>query len=117
MKGRRQKRILDHVEIDRAVKRIAYEILEKNKGAENLVLMGIPTPGPFLAERIKQHIRNVEKIEIPTGSLDITFYRDDINHRPRPMPKLSSSWRTRVWNPWAGSVHSFGGDPDRSRRF
>lgn len=89
MKGRRKKRILDHVEIDRAVKRIAYEILEKNKGPEGLVLMGIPTPGPFLAERIKQHIRNVEKIEVPAGSLDITFYRDDINDRPRPMPKLT----------------------------
>jgi len=89
MKGRRRKRILDQVEIDRAVKRIAFEILEKNKGPKDIVLVGIPSPGPLLAERIKRHIRNVENKEVPSGSLDITFYRDDINDRPRPMPKLT----------------------------
>jgi pyrimidine operon attenuation protein/uracil phosphoribosyltransferase len=89
MKGRRRKRILDQVEIDRAVKRIAFEILEKNKGPKDLVLVGIPTPGPYLAERIRKHIRNVEGVDIPTCSLDITFYRDDINDRPKPLPKLT----------------------------
>jgi pyrimidine operon attenuation protein/uracil phosphoribosyltransferase len=90
MKGRRRKRILDQVEIDRAVKRVAFEILERNKGPKDLVLVGIPTPGPFLAERIKQHIKNVENIEIPTGSLDVTFYRDDIDNQPKPMPKSTN---------------------------
>ncbi len=89
MKGRRTKVILDRDEIDRAIKRIAFEILEKNKGPEGLVLVGIPTPGPFLAERIGEHIRNVENVGVPAGSLDITFYRDDINDRPSPMPKLN----------------------------
>jgi len=89
MKGRRTKVILDRVEIDRAIKRIAFEILEKNKGPEGLVLVGIPTPGPFLAKRIRDHIKSVESAEVPAGSLDITFYRDDINDRPRPMPKLT----------------------------
>ena len=89
MKGRRRKRILDQVEIDRAVKRIAFEILEKNKGPKNLVLVGIPTPGPIIVERIRHHIRNVENVVIPAGSLDITFYRDDINDHPKPMPKLT----------------------------
>ncbi len=89
MKGRRTKVILDRVEIDRAVRRIAFEILEKNKGPEAIVLVGIPAPGPFLAERIREHIRGVENVQVPAGSLDITFYRDDINDRPRPMPKLT----------------------------
>jgi pyrimidine operon attenuation protein/uracil phosphoribosyltransferase len=78
---------MDHVEIDRAIKRIAFEILEKNKGPEGVLLVGIPTPGPALAERICTHIKSVEGAIVPTGSLDITFYRDDIDDRPKPMPK------------------------------
>lgn len=89
MRGRRRRQIMDQVEIDRAIKRIAFEILEKNKGPENILLVGIPTPGPALAERICRHIENVEGIKIPTGSLDITFYRDDIDDRPKPMPKAT----------------------------
>ena len=87
MRGRRKRQILDSAEISRAVKRIAYEILEKNKGAHDLVLVGIPTPGPFLAERIRSHIRKTEGMDVPIGSLDITFYRDDIDARPKPVPK------------------------------
>lgn len=89
MRGRRRRQIMDQVEIDRAIKRIAFEILEKNKGPENILLVGIPTPGPALAERICRHIENVEGARIPTGSLDITFYRDDIDDRPKPMPKAT----------------------------
>lgn len=89
MRGRRRRQIMDHVEIDRAIKRIAFEILEKNKGHEDVILVGIPTPGPALAERICRHIENVEGARVPTGSLDITFYRDDINDRPKPMPKAT----------------------------
>lgn len=90
MKGRRRRQIMDHLEIDRAIKRIAFEVLEKNKGAENLVLVGIPTLGPVLALRIRDHIREVEGAEVPTGSLDITFYRDDIDDKPKPMPKSTA---------------------------
>ena len=89
MKGRRRRQIMDQVEIDRAIKRIAFEILEKNKGPGNIVLVGIPTPGPALARRISRHIENVEGAVVPTGSLDITFYRDDIDDRPKPMPKAT----------------------------
>jgi pyrimidine operon attenuation protein/uracil phosphoribosyltransferase len=78
---------MDQVEIDRAIKRIAFEILERNKGPEEIILVGIPTPGPALAQRICHHIESVEGAKVPTGSLDITFYRDDINERPKPMPK------------------------------
>ena len=84
MKGRRRRQIMDHIEIDRAIKRIAFEILEKNKGPEDIILVGIPTPGPVLAERICRHIESVEGAVVPTGSLDITFYRDDIDDRPKP---------------------------------
>ncbi|MDF1535441.1 MAG: bifunctional pyr operon transcriptional regulator/uracil phosphoribosyltransferase PyrR [bacterium] len=87
MKGRRRTQILDSVEIDRAIKRIAFEILEKNKGPRGLVLVGIPTPGPAVARRIQKHIFNVEGVKIPSGSLDITFYRDDIDDKPKPLPK------------------------------
>ncbi|MCJ7500422.1 bifunctional pyr operon transcriptional regulator/uracil phosphoribosyltransferase PyrR [bacterium] len=89
MRGRRRRQIMDHVEIDRAIKRIAFEILEKNKGHEDVILVGIPTPGPALAERICRHIENVEGVRVPTGSLDITFYRDDIDDHPKPMPKAT----------------------------
>lgn len=90
MRGRRRRQILDSTEINRAIKRISYEILERNKGAEDLVLVGIPTPGPYLAERIRKHIRKVENLDIAIGSLDITFYRDDFDDRPRPVPKVTS---------------------------
>jgi len=89
MRGRRRRQIMDHVEIDRAIKRIAFEILEKNKGPDNVILVGIPTPGPALAERISGHIEAVEGAKVPFGSLDITFYRDDIGNHPKPMPKAT----------------------------
>lgn len=89
MKGRRRRVILDDVEMERAIRRISYEILEKNKGPEGLVLVGIPVPGPVLAGRIRDQIAGVEGVKVPSGSLDITFYRDDINDRPHPMPKLT----------------------------
>jgi pyrimidine operon attenuation protein/uracil phosphoribosyltransferase len=90
MKGRRKREILDQGEIERAVRRISYEILEKNRGAEDLIIIGIPTPGPVLAERVRQQIEEVEGVKVPTGSLDITFYRDDIHDRPKPLPKTTN---------------------------
>ena len=89
MKGRRKRVILNAAEVERAVKRISYEILEKNKGPENLVLVGIPTPGPFLARRVKEQIQKIEGVDVSIGSLDITFYRDDIRKKPKPMPKTT----------------------------
>jgi pyrimidine operon attenuation protein/uracil phosphoribosyltransferase len=70
--------IMDGSDIKRAVTRMAHEILEKNHGAEDLVLLGIRTRGIFLAERLKDVIRDVENAELPVGTLDITLYRDDI---------------------------------------
>jgi pyrimidine operon attenuation protein / uracil phosphoribosyltransferase len=74
--------VLDSRDISRALTRIAHEILERNKGAHDLVLLGIPTRGVPLARRIAAKIAAVEGIDIPVGSLDITMYRDDLRMRP-----------------------------------
>jgi len=80
------KEVMDKEGIDRCLTRIAYEILEKNKGINNLVLVGIRTGGVYLAERLQKKISGIEGKEIPLGILDITLYRDDIsisNKKPR----------------------------------
>ncbi len=69
-------------EIRRALTRIAHEIVEKNRGAENLVLVGIQRKGVPLARRLQRLIREFEGVEVPTGTLDITLYRDDVLARP-----------------------------------
>lgn len=77
--------ILDAADIERIIARIAHEILEVHKGAGNLSLIGIQTRGVFLARRIQSLIKKIEGIEIPTGIIDITLYRDDwtrISHHP-----------------------------------
>jgi pyrimidine operon attenuation protein/uracil phosphoribosyltransferase len=74
--------VLDARDISRALTRIAHEILERNKGARDLVLLGIPSRGVPLAQRIAAKIASVEGIEIPVGSLDVTMYRDDLRMRP-----------------------------------
>jgi pyrimidine operon attenuation protein/uracil phosphoribosyltransferase len=74
--------VLDARDISRALTRIAHEILERNKGAADLVLLGIPTRGVPLAKRIAAKITAVEGVEIPVGSLDVTMYRDDLRMRP-----------------------------------
>ena len=71
-------KILDHDAIRRAVSRVAHEVLEKNKGTEDLCIVGIRTRGAVLAERLKECIKQIEKVEIPVGILDITLYRDDL---------------------------------------
>jgi len=74
--------VLDARDINRALTRIAHEILERNKGADALVLLGIPTRGAHLAQRIAALISRVEGLDVPVGSLDITMYRDDLRLRP-----------------------------------
>ena len=74
-------RILDEREIRRATTRIAHEILERNKGAEDLVLVGIAARGDDLARRLAAGILEIEGTKVPVGVLDITFYRDDIGLR------------------------------------
>ena len=74
--------VLDERDIARALTRISHEILERNRGAADLVLLGIPTRGVPLAERLATRIRDVEAEAVPYGSLDITPYRDDLRLRP-----------------------------------
>jgi pyrimidine operon attenuation protein/uracil phosphoribosyltransferase len=72
-------KIMDESSIMRAITRIAHEIIEKNKGIENLALIGIQRRGVPLAQRIAKKIAEVEGKEVPVGILDITFYRDDLS--------------------------------------
>jgi pyrimidine operon attenuation protein/uracil phosphoribosyltransferase len=74
--------VLDARDIDRALTRISHEILERNKGARDLVLLGIPSRGVPLAQRIAAKITEVEGYDVPVGSLDVTMYRDDLRRGP-----------------------------------
>ncbi|WP_047984948.1 bifunctional pyr operon transcriptional regulator/uracil phosphoribosyltransferase PyrR [Ornithinibacillus californiensis] len=70
--------ILDQQAINRALTRVAHEILEKNKGGEDLVIVGIKTRGVPLAIRIQEKVQQIEGLSLPIGELDITLYRDDL---------------------------------------
>lgn len=79
---RGSKTVLEQAEISRALTRIAHEIIERTRGATEIVLLGIPTRGVPLAARLARRIEQVEGQAIPHGSLDITMYRDDLRLRP-----------------------------------
>ena len=74
-----KKTIMDQDAMRRAIVRVAHEIVEKNKGVKDVVLVGIRTRGVPLAHRIAKEIKAIENIEVPVGSLDITLYRDDLS--------------------------------------
>ncbi|MCK4739702.1 MAG: bifunctional pyr operon transcriptional regulator/uracil phosphoribosyltransferase PyrR [Deltaproteobacteria bacterium] len=69
---------MDSKAIDRAVARVAHEILERNKGTSDLVLLGIPTRGTHLAKRLQAKLKAIEGVDVSTGTVDATLYRDDI---------------------------------------
>ena len=75
----KKKTIMDADAMRRALVRIAHEIVEKNKGVQDIILVGIRTRGVPLAKRIAEEIKVIENVEIPVGSLDITLYRDDLS--------------------------------------
>lgn len=80
------RQVLDASDIDRALTRISHEIVEGNRGAGDLVVLGIPTRGAELAARIAQRISAIEGVDVPHGWLDITLYRDDLQLQPpRPL--------------------------------
>lgn len=84
--------ILDEKAIDRALTRIAHEIIEKNKGISNTILIGIKTRGIFIAKRLSKKIQEIEQQEIEVGELDITPYRDDLdNHQMNALNQYTSS--------------------------
>lgn len=75
------KELLNKKDIERILSRMAHEIIEKNKGIENLYLVGIQRGGVHLANRISTRIKAIEGVDIPVGSLDISLYRDDLGMR------------------------------------
>jgi pyrimidine operon attenuation protein/uracil phosphoribosyltransferase len=74
--------VLDPTDVHRAVTRIAHEVLERNKGADDLVVLGIPTRGVPLARRLAARMADVEGRPVAVGALDVTMYRDDLRLRP-----------------------------------
>ncbi len=72
-----ERTIMDEVAISRSIDRISHQILERNEGTQNLAIVGIYTRGVELAKRIRMRIAEIEKIELPFGTVDITLYRDD----------------------------------------
>ncbi len=74
---------MDADEIRRALTRMHHEILERNHGANGLLLAGIRTRGVPIAERLAAHIARSESMDVPVGRLDINLYRDDLSERPR----------------------------------
>ena len=79
--------VLQEADIRRALTRIAHEILESNRGAENLVLLGIPTRGVALAHRLAFLISEIAQTAVPVGSLDVTLVRDDLARHPTRSPQ------------------------------
>jgi pyrimidine operon attenuation protein/uracil phosphoribosyltransferase len=78
---REKARVMDGPAMTRALKRIAHEITERNKGAEDLVLVGIRRRGVPLAQRLGRYLQEFEGVTVPVGVLDITLYRDDLTTR------------------------------------
>jgi pyrimidine operon attenuation protein/uracil phosphoribosyltransferase len=82
--------LMDEIAMRRALTRIAHEILEKNKGVENCMLIGIRTRGIFLAQRIAELIQDIEQMPIAVGEIDVTLYRDDIAGKNNDSPLVSN---------------------------
>ncbi len=78
------KLVMDPSEVARALRRVAHEITEGNRGAAEVILVGIATRGTPLAERIRAELVTIEGVEVPVGTLDIGAYRDDLGSRPPP---------------------------------
>ncbi|MEU0654996.1 bifunctional pyr operon transcriptional regulator/uracil phosphoribosyltransferase PyrR [Streptomyces albogriseolus] len=74
--------VLEAPDIARVMTRIAHEIVERAKGADDVVLLGIPTRGVFLARRLADKLEQITERKVPVGSLDITMYRDDLRMQP-----------------------------------
>jgi len=86
MRARDKEIVMEEETMERALTRITHEILERNQGVKDLVLIGIRTGGVYLAERIRDRIEQIEGVQVPSGIVDITLYRDDFAAGlPRPL--------------------------------
>ncbi|MBT2485976.1 MULTISPECIES: bifunctional pyr operon transcriptional regulator/uracil phosphoribosyltransferase PyrR [unclassified Microbacterium] len=79
--------VLHQADISRALTRIAHEILESNRGADDLVLLGIPTRGVTLAHRLAQLVGDIAQTSVAVGALDVTLFRDDLSKHPTRSPR------------------------------
>jgi len=79
--------VLQEADISRALTRISHEILESNKGPEDLILLGVPTRGVTLAERVGALLAQISGQPVPVGALDVTMYRDDLHRNPTRTPR------------------------------
>lgn len=86
-----EKEVIDSVTMKRILTRITYEIIERNKGVQDVVLIGIKTRGIYIAQRIAERMKQLEDLELPVGELDITLYRDDKSQAKGVEPDLSAS--------------------------
>lgn len=82
----KNKTVMDDKAIERALTRVAHEILERNKGTERLVILGIPTRGYHIAIRLQKNIEEIEGVKVPTGAVDATLYRDDLGTKKDQPP-------------------------------
>ena len=73
---------MDADEVSRALRRIAHEVIEKNRGLDDVVVVGLQTGGVPLADRLVRLLTDIERVTVPFGTLDVAFYRDDIGLRP-----------------------------------
>lgn len=88
-----EKEVVDSMAMQRALTRITYEIIEKNRGVNNLILMGIKTRGIFLAKRIATRLQQLENAQVPVGEIDISNYRDDIKEsEKKTVPSVSGDY-------------------------
>lgn len=81
MASENSRQVMDALAVGRSVTRLAHEILERNEGADNVVLIGILTRGKPLAQRLQTLIKKISNVEVPLGYVDITFHRDDFRER------------------------------------
>ncbi|MDN6627071.1 MAG: bifunctional pyr operon transcriptional regulator/uracil phosphoribosyltransferase PyrR [Pisciglobus halotolerans] len=84
-------KVVDAAAMKRALTRISYEIVERHKGINGIVLIGIKTRGIYLARRIADRLKEIEGIDIPVGELDITLYRDDVQNPLYEEPKFKGA--------------------------
>jgi pyrimidine operon attenuation protein/uracil phosphoribosyltransferase len=82
--------VMDAQAIERALMRVTHEILERNKGTEGIALVGIRSRGVYIAQRLRTRIHDIEGVEVPTGIIDITLYRDDLS-RSRQQPTVKGT--------------------------
>lgn len=86
----RKRDIMDAKGMERALIRIAHEIIEKNRGVEDMIMLGIPTRGVYIARRLRDILKKIEDVNLPVGSIDATLYRDDIGLK-QDQPRLKET--------------------------